>query len=130
MFTEADFLRLNQNDIKELYLLKIQDKIHNLDGVDEFDLINALLLYIRRIVIKKGVEDAHMGERDQTKLNLTKPYDGMLNKVYRKVDVMLVDNVLGYGNKGLKDHEWTKKDKVDDGQDWEDIKGETKDGKA
>ncbi|GJQ92555.1 hypothetical protein Tco_0003694 [Tanacetum coccineum] len=60
MFTEADFLRLNQNDIEDLYLLKIQDKIYNIDGVDEHNLINALLFYIRRIVIKKRVEDAQL----------------------------------------------------------------------
>ncbi|GJV04304.1 hypothetical protein Tco_1337873 [Tanacetum coccineum] len=57
-FMVFDFLRLNLNDNEDLYLLKILDKIHNLDGVDEYDLINALLLHIRRIVIKKRVEDA------------------------------------------------------------------------
>ncbi|GJR60503.1 hypothetical protein Tco_1502665 [Tanacetum coccineum] len=58
MITEDNFLRLNLNDIEDLYLLKIQDKIHNLDGVDEYDLINALLLYIKIIMINKRVEDA------------------------------------------------------------------------
>ncbi|GKA53104.1 hypothetical protein Tco_0746419 [Tanacetum coccineum] len=42
MFAEADFLNLNQNDIKDLYLLKIQNKIGNIKGVEEFDLINSL----------------------------------------------------------------------------------------
>ncbi|GJZ64549.1 hypothetical protein Tco_0620970 [Tanacetum coccineum] len=36
MFIEVDFPRLNQNNIEDLYLLKIQDKIHNLVGVDEY----------------------------------------------------------------------------------------------
>nr|GEX86253.1 hypothetical protein [Tanacetum cinerariifolium] len=41
---------------------------------DEHDLINALQLYIRIIVIKKRVEDVQLGvESYQTKLNLTKP---------------------------------------------------------
>ncbi|GJS67671.1 hypothetical protein Tco_0682236 [Tanacetum coccineum] len=35
----------------------------------------------------------------------------MLNKVYEKLNVMLKNNVLGYGNECLKDREWTKKDK-------------------
>nr|GEW40322.1 hypothetical protein [Tanacetum cinerariifolium] len=49
-------------------------KVHHLDGVDEFDMINALLLYIRRIVIKKMVGDAQFEvESYQTKLNRTKP---------------------------------------------------------
>nr|GEV91972.1 hypothetical protein [Tanacetum cinerariifolium] len=202
-FMEAELPRLNLNDIEYLYLLKIQEKIQNLDGVDEYALTNALLLYIRRIVIKKKVEDAQLGaESYQTKLNLTKPQfmievinqarsesdkpslmkrshddqyplenhkgekkrrkktggspskkdkshglhhkqsyttmshpkgvvylgkdkqkmmmranelhkfsDGTFNKVYKKLNVVLKDNVLGYGNEGLKDQEWTKKDK-------------------
>ncbi|GKE07596.1 hypothetical protein Tco_1399614 [Tanacetum coccineum] len=74
MFCEADFPYLNQNDIKDLYLLKIQNKIRNIKGTEEYDLINALKMYIRMIVIKKRVEDVQMGvESYQTKLNLTKP---------------------------------------------------------
>ncbi|GJY75778.1 hypothetical protein Tco_0480894 [Tanacetum coccineum] len=48
MFVEADFPHLNQNDIEDLFLLKI----HNIIGVNEFDLINALQLYIRRIFME------------------------------------------------------------------------------
>ncbi|GJT67788.1 disulfide-isomerase-like protein [Tanacetum coccineum] len=129
-FMEANFPRLNLNDIKDLYLRKIQDKIHNLDGVDEYDLINALLLYIRRIVIKKIVEDAQLGPyttmshpkgavylgKDKQKMmmradELHKFSDGTLNKVYEKLDVMPKNNVLVYDNEGLKDREWTKNDK-------------------
>ncbi|GJT06569.1 hypothetical protein Tco_0841031 [Tanacetum coccineum] len=74
MFIEYDFSCLNLNNIEDMYLLWVQGKIHHLDGVNEFDLINALLLYIRRIVIKKRVEDVHLGtESYQTKLKLTKP---------------------------------------------------------
>ncbi|GJV70113.1 hypothetical protein Tco_1485622 [Tanacetum coccineum] len=73
-FMESNFPHLNMNDLEDMYLLKVQGKIHHLDGVDEFDLINALLLYIRRIVIKKRVEDAQLGvESYEKKLNLTKP---------------------------------------------------------
>ncbi|GJY61240.1 hypothetical protein Tco_0461897 [Tanacetum coccineum] len=73
-FMESNFPRLNLNDLEYMYLLKVQGKIHHLDGVDEFDMINALLLYIRRIVIKKRVKDVQLGvESYKTKLNLTKP---------------------------------------------------------
>nr|GFB28764.1 hypothetical protein [Tanacetum cinerariifolium] len=73
-FAEADFPRLNQNDIEDMYLLKIQDKIHYIDGIDEFDMINALQIYIQQIVIRKRVKDAWIGvESYQKKLNLTKP---------------------------------------------------------
>ncbi|GKE85594.1 hypothetical protein Tco_1559336, partial [Tanacetum coccineum] len=88
---------LNLNDIEDLYLLKIQDKIHSIDGVDEFDLINALLLYIRRIMIKKRVKDAQLGV----------PYSTMSHPK----GVMYLDNRLGYGNEGMKDRKWTRKGK-------------------
>ncbi|GJQ99209.1 hypothetical protein Tco_0522194 [Tanacetum coccineum] len=38
-------------------------------------------------------------------------YHLMLNKVYRKLDMMLKDNVLGFGNEGLEDHAWKMKDR-------------------
>ncbi|GJW03976.1 hypothetical protein Tco_1562832 [Tanacetum coccineum] len=112
---QKEYMFTNQNDIEDLYLLKIQDKIHNLVGIDEFDLTNAQLLYIRRVMIKKRVEDAQLGvESYQTKLNLIKPQfmiGSLHHKVYDKLDVMVRDNRLGYENKGMKDREWTKKDK-------------------
>ncbi|GKD02773.1 hypothetical protein Tco_1177747 [Tanacetum coccineum] len=98
-FAEADFPRLNQNDIEYLYLLKIQDKIYNIDGVDEFDLITALKLYIRRIMIKKMSPSESVFS------------DGTLNKIREKLDVMLRDNKLGFGNEGMTDRKWTSKDK-------------------
>ncbi|GJR80670.1 hypothetical protein Tco_0151455 [Tanacetum coccineum] len=73
-FAEANFPNLNQNDIKDLYLFKIQNKIRNVKGAEEYDMINALKKYIRRIVIKNRVKDVQMGVGSyQTKLNLTKP---------------------------------------------------------
>ncbi|GJU20328.1 hypothetical protein Tco_1153670 [Tanacetum coccineum] len=53
--------RLNQNNIKDLYLLKIQDKKQNIGGIGEYDLIKALRLYIRRNIIKNRVKDAQLG---------------------------------------------------------------------
>ncbi|GKC13579.1 hypothetical protein Tco_1010361 [Tanacetum coccineum] len=95
MFTKADIPRLNQNDIEDLYILKIQYKIHNLDGVDEYDLTNAQLLYIRRIMIRKRVEDAQLGvESYQTKLNLTKPRFNM-NGLYLKQPYTTVSHPKG-----------------------------------
>ncbi|GJS09848.1 hypothetical protein Tco_0366644 [Tanacetum coccineum] len=37
--------------------------------------------------------------------------ESTLTKVYEKLDVMMKNNVLGYGNEGRKDREWMKKDK-------------------
>ncbi|GKD86836.1 hypothetical protein Tco_1357990 [Tanacetum coccineum] len=53
-FSYADFSRLSLNDIEDMYLLKVQGKLHHLKL--EYD-INALLLYIQRVVIKNRIED-------------------------------------------------------------------------
>ncbi|GKB43005.1 hypothetical protein Tco_0887947 [Tanacetum coccineum] len=56
-FSYADLPRLSLNDIEDMYLLKVQDKLHHLQSDFEINFINALLLYIRRDVIKYRVED-------------------------------------------------------------------------
>nr|GEX21136.1 hypothetical protein [Tanacetum cinerariifolium] len=77
-----------------------------------------MMSYLRsRSYVFKGswVEDAYLGvESYQTKLSLTKPQlkiEGLHLKVYNKLDVVLRDNKLGYGNEGMKDHAWNKKEK-------------------
>nr|GEW71522.1 hypothetical protein [Tanacetum cinerariifolium] len=72
-FCEVDFPNLDQNDIEDMFRLKNQNKVRSIKGIEEFDLINALRMYICRIVIKKRVKDVQMGvESYYTKLNLTK----------------------------------------------------------
>ncbi|GKD63895.1 hypothetical protein Tco_1306003, partial [Tanacetum coccineum] len=66
--------RLNENDLEDMYLLQLQDKLHHLplEFMKEFN--NALLMFIRRTVIKNRVEDIQLGvESYQRTLNLTKP---------------------------------------------------------
>ncbi|GJX50180.1 hypothetical protein Tco_0277025 [Tanacetum coccineum] len=70
IFNEADFPRLHLNDIEDMYLLKIQNKLHHLTGDEQFDLVNALRPFIQRTVIKKRVEELGV-ESYHTKLNLT-----------------------------------------------------------
>ncbi|GJT18498.1 hypothetical protein Tco_0877204 [Tanacetum coccineum] len=108
-FMELDFPRLNLNDLEDMYLLKVQGKIHHLDGVDEFDLINALLLYIRRIVIKKRPYTTmgdpkgimYLNKENQKMLmrfdEVHKFSDGTLNKFSEKLKLMEKDlaNVAG-----------------------------------
>ncbi|GJS02816.1 hypothetical protein Tco_0319324 [Tanacetum coccineum] len=61
-----------------------------------------------RGVLYEGIDNQKMLMRaDET----YKFSDGTLNKVYNKLDVMLRDNRLGYGNHGMKGREWTKKEK-------------------
>ncbi|GJU66412.1 auxin response factor 19 [Tanacetum coccineum] len=84
-FSYADLPRLNLNDIEGMYLLKVQDKMRHLPSEDEKDFNNALLLFIRRTVIKNRVEDLQLGvESYQKTLNLTKPklyFEGIDEKI-------------------------------------------------
>ncbi|GJT65524.1 hypothetical protein Tco_1017004 [Tanacetum coccineum] len=70
----VDLPRLNLNDIEDMYLLKVQDKLHHLQSCFEKDFNNILLLFIQRTVILNRVEDLQLGvESYQRTLNLTKP---------------------------------------------------------
>ncbi|GKA39806.1 hypothetical protein Tco_0732357 [Tanacetum coccineum] len=84
-FNYADISRLSLNDIEDMYLLKVQGKLHHLKLEFEIDFINALLFYIRRVVIKNRIEDTQLGvESYQCTLNLTKPkfyFSGIDHKI-------------------------------------------------
>ncbi|GJZ74202.1 hypothetical protein Tco_0638348 [Tanacetum coccineum] len=72
--SEADFKNLHPNDFKDLYLLHLQGQLNHLSGADKVHLFNVVNLWIRNIVIRKRVEDLHLGiESYQMKLNLTQP---------------------------------------------------------
>lgn len=72
--SEADFPRLNLNDIEDMYLLKVQGKLRNLPTDIQLAFITSLLIFIRSIIIRERVEDLQLGvESYQKKLNLTKP---------------------------------------------------------
>nr|GEU38365.1 putative reverse transcriptase domain-containing protein [Tanacetum cinerariifolium] len=72
IFNEADFPWLHLNDIEDMYLLKIQNKLYHLIGDEQFDLVNPLRLFIQRTVIKKRVEDVQVGVKSYPmKLNIT-----------------------------------------------------------
>ncbi|GJW24976.1 hypothetical protein Tco_0038787 [Tanacetum coccineum] len=66
--------KLSVNDVEDMYLLQVQDKLHHLPLEFVKDFNNALLMFIRRTVIKNRVEDIQLGvESYQRTLNLTKP---------------------------------------------------------
>ncbi|GJY89240.1 hypothetical protein Tco_0503868 [Tanacetum coccineum] len=112
-FKEADFPRLHLNDIKDMYLLYAQNKLHHLKGDEQTDMVTALWFFIRRIVIKKWVEDVQLGvERYQTicdGLDDKKPYTisykpkGVvyLNKDNNKF-LMRADEVYKFGDGTFK----------------------------
>nr|GEW90464.1 hypothetical protein [Tanacetum cinerariifolium] len=73
-FRYVDLHRLSVNDVEDMYLLQVQDKLHHLPLEFMKDFNHALLMFIRRTVIKNRVEDIQLGvERYQRTLNLTKP---------------------------------------------------------
>ncbi|GKF81151.1 hypothetical protein Tco_0239753, partial [Tanacetum coccineum] len=79
-FKEGDFKRLRLQDIEDMLLLLVQQKLINLTIYERYDLNVALRMFTRRIVIQKRVEDLQLGvESYQKKLNLTKPDTYKLN---------------------------------------------------
>ncbi|GJZ54854.1 hypothetical protein Tco_0610047, partial [Tanacetum coccineum] len=73
-FKEGDFLRLCLQDIEDMLLLLVQQKLTNLTLEEHYDLNVALRMFTRRIVIQRRVEDLQLGVKIyQKKLNLTKP---------------------------------------------------------
>ncbi|GJR19503.1 hypothetical protein Tco_0968030 [Tanacetum coccineum] len=73
-FKEGDFKRLRLQDIEDMLLLLVQQKLTNLTIDERYDLNVALRMYTRRIVIQRRVEDLQLGVKSyQKKLNLTKP---------------------------------------------------------
>nr|GEW85153.1 hypothetical protein [Tanacetum cinerariifolium] len=84
-FSYADLPRLSLNDVEDMYLLQVQYKLHHLllEFVKDFN--NALLLYIRRVMIQNRVKDIQLGvESQQQTLNLTTPimfFEGIDQKI-------------------------------------------------
>ncbi|GJR83634.1 hypothetical protein Tco_0154419 [Tanacetum coccineum] len=73
-FKEGDFPRLRLQDVEDMLLLLVQQRLTNLIIDECYDLNVALHMFTRRIVIQRRVEDLQLGvESYQKKLNLTKP---------------------------------------------------------
>ncbi|GKE57587.1 hypothetical protein Tco_1496772 [Tanacetum coccineum] len=71
---EGDFLRLRINDIKNMLLLVVQNRLTNLTSDDVSDFAIALSMFTRSLVIRKRVEDLQLGiESYQKEINTTKP---------------------------------------------------------
>ncbi|GJT12652.1 reverse transcriptase domain-containing protein [Tanacetum coccineum] len=73
-FKEGDFLRLRNNDIEDMLLLVVKNRLTNLSGNDVFDFAIALRMFTKSLVIQKRVKDLHLGVKSyQKKINVTKP---------------------------------------------------------
>ncbi|GJR44179.1 hypothetical protein Tco_1312282 [Tanacetum coccineum] len=73
-FKEGDFPRLRINDIEDMLILMVQNRLTNLSGDDVANFALALRMFTRSLVILKRVEDLQLGvESYQKKINVTKP---------------------------------------------------------
>ncbi|GJT41547.1 hypothetical protein Tco_0941412 [Tanacetum coccineum] len=73
-FKQGDFVNLHLNDIEDMLLLVVQHKLFHLDSDVIIDLVMALRMFARSLIIKNRVEDVQLGvESYQKKLNITKP---------------------------------------------------------
>ncbi|GKF85185.1 hypothetical protein Tco_0250083, partial [Tanacetum coccineum] len=73
-FKEGDFLRLRINDIEDMLILVVHNRLTNLSRDDVADFVIALRMFTRSLVIRKRVEDLQLGvESYQKKINVTKP---------------------------------------------------------
>ncbi|GJZ26099.1 hypothetical protein Tco_0570352 [Tanacetum coccineum] len=86
---------------------KYTNKLFNLSGDDIVNLVIALHMFTRSLVIKKRVENVQLGvESYQKKLNFS---DGTLKSVHEILHYRLLNFELGY-NKDMPKRKWTDKD--------------------
>ncbi|GJX30914.1 hypothetical protein Tco_0240769 [Tanacetum coccineum] len=73
-FREGDFKRLCRQDIEDMLLLLVQNKLSNLNLEERYALNVPLCMFTRRIVIQERVEYLQLGVKSyQKKINLKKP---------------------------------------------------------
>ncbi|GKF14383.1 hypothetical protein Tco_0055845, partial [Tanacetum coccineum] len=73
-FKKGYFPRLHINDIEDMLLLVVQNRLKNISGDDASDFAIALRMFTGSLVIQKRVEDLQLRvETYQKKINVTKP---------------------------------------------------------
>nr|GEV61381.1 hypothetical protein [Tanacetum cinerariifolium] len=71
---QGDFPRLRINNIKDMRLLVVHNRLTNLSGDDVSDFAIALRMFTRSLVIQKRVEDLQLEVKSyQNKININKP---------------------------------------------------------
>ncbi|GJR92601.1 putative reverse transcriptase domain-containing protein [Tanacetum coccineum] len=83
-FKEGDFPRLRINDIEDMLILVVQNRLTNLSGDDVADFAIALRMFTRSLVIQKRVEDLQLGVKSyQKKINDVSQYSTERNEYIR-----------------------------------------------
>nr|GEV99135.1 hypothetical protein [Tanacetum cinerariifolium] len=73
-FKEGDFLRLRINNIEDMLLLVVQNRLIIFLGDDVANFAIAFRIFTRSLVIQRRFEDLQLGvESYQKKINVTKP---------------------------------------------------------
>ncbi|GKB44527.1 hypothetical protein Tco_0889469, partial [Tanacetum coccineum] len=96
---EGDFVDLHLNDIEDILLLVVQQKLFQLDDSDIVDFIVALRMFTRSLVIKRRVEDVQLGFSDRT-----------LKTICDELHNRLLNFRLGY-NDDMPRRKWSAVDK-------------------
>nr|GEY56160.1 hypothetical protein [Tanacetum cinerariifolium] len=95
-FKEGDLKRLCFQDIKDMLLLLVQEKLTNLTVEERFAFNVSLRMFTRSIVIQRRTEDLQLGvESYQKKLNLTRP-DKYKSNLKRKEAYTAYSNLRGF----------------------------------
>ncbi|GJX87667.1 hypothetical protein Tco_0339681 [Tanacetum coccineum] len=99
-FKEGDFPRLHINDIEDMLLLVVQNR---LTGDDVSDFTITLRMFTRSLVIQKRVEDLQLRvESYQKKINVTKPETTKSGIMKRGPSYTLISNLMD----SLCRHKW------------------------
>ncbi|GJZ96384.1 hypothetical protein Tco_0668718 [Tanacetum coccineum] len=96
-FKEGDFKRLRRQDIENMLLLLVQDKLTNLNLEERYALNVALRMFIRRIIIQERVEDLQLGVESYKKnINLTNPniYHSDLKRMTPYIDYLDIQDII------------------------------------
>ncbi|GJT90637.1 hypothetical protein Tco_1079482 [Tanacetum coccineum] len=82
-FKEGEFPRLRINDIEDMLIFIVQNRLTNLSGDDVSDFAIALRMFTRSMVIQKRVEDLNR-ESKVTRRRSTSPGQKLLDPTSRK----------------------------------------------
>ncbi|GJZ89991.1 hypothetical protein Tco_0661918 [Tanacetum coccineum] len=128
---EGDFHALSLNDIEDLHLLHIQEKLGHLSGSKRYQFWNALTIFTRSIIlVEKDDEFKSLATYTVTEkpsaviylnmygrrrlmrsIELIKFCDGTLKKVFNELKHKLMNHKLGTQKKRLKDRKRMQEDK-------------------
>ncbi|GKC55614.1 hypothetical protein Tco_1083212 [Tanacetum coccineum] len=98
---EGDFVDLHLNDIEDMLLLVVQHKLFHLKESDIVDFIVALRMFTRSLIIKRQVEDLHLGV-EKLHTPSYKPPGAIYKDLAKQKRVMQADKLYKFSDRTLK----------------------------